>query len=693
MISTAFFQELFTGNIQENFLSGKGSAKQGGEAQSGFAAILGRVMDDAPNSPDTTPFAEGFPTGHRFLEQLKKAIMASGISLDAKHVDADAMAEFRNLLVKAGFNKQEVQEMITDLTSDDTGKGVTLATLFAKASQLSEPNEDGDESVLLDISALPYIETILGQLGMDEESIRGVLAGAKIEGRGIDIEKLAGNIRRAMVAGKGSTGNVSGDTNDILEMMRRIGLMENDAQSLSTTLDKMISELSDLNKKNEGLSEEVSGSLLISYLQQLTASLGDDGENLRQLIGSAGNDGEGFNGEALLARLVQLRQELSTASAVSGMKRLAGIQGENSTQGEMSLSRFVSALEARISEAHQIRTTLEKETPGRPTARVVGNFLEKISSDVASAQSKSTASAVMEQEYETEVLMRDVRQATEKRTTGINAKGGDPGRNTMGNFTGAGQVDDKEVLTGNARQTAEKSIADVGGKDGQKPNILEAIRQASSGADTGRGTSENSAGKDDTGKFMDSLASAVKQKVKKTTEQNLSAADGFTKAVKSADEVSNAAKMPAGRTLPGYLLDQVSRQIVKLRTAGENEITLQLKPPHLGRMKLNVENTSGGIKVGIVVESAAAKEMLLSHTSELKAALGDQGIRLDKIDVGTQGDFGNSMAQAGREFGRSGGRNGRQSGRGLSGNSIIPEGSDLPEVVRTVDTGRLDLVA
>jgi flagellar hook-length control protein FliK len=652
MISSTFFQELFTGNIQGDFSFGKGSAKQGGQSQSGFSTVLDRIMNSAEDSSATAAFANKLPKGHRFLEQLKKTIMASGVSLEASQVDADAMAQFRKLLITSGFNKQEVQGMISDLTSGGTGKGVTLATLFAKASQLSKPDETDDASVFLEISTLPYIETILAQLGMDSESIQSVLADAKVEGRGIDIGKLAANIRRAMAADNRLTEAVSDNPNDVLDMMRRIGLLGNDTQHITATLDKVISELSRLNKKKISTAdEEASANLLMPYFQQLAASLGDDGDALRQLIDSAGKDDAGFDGEALLAKLVQVRQELSTTTTASVMAGLSGKSGETWKQGEMGLSQFVSALEARISAKQQIQTMLDKEISGRPADGVVGKFFEKITAESDGAREKLAVPAVM------------------------------------------GQRPGKEGLTRDVPQTADKSTSGATGKDGPGQNALEAIRQASAGGDTSGNTPENSSDKEEAAKFLDALTSAGKQKVKKSAEQNLSVGDGFVKTTKSADATSAAMTSPTNRTLPGYLLDQVSRQIVKLRTAGESEITLQLKPPHLGRMKLNVEHVSGGIKVGIVVESHAAKEMLLSHANELKAALGDQGLRLDKIDVEAQSDFGRSMAQAGREFGQSGSRSGRQTGHAMVGGNTIPDGSVIPETIRGVAAGRLDLVA
>lgn len=334
------------------------------------------------------------------------------------------------------------------------------------------------------------------------------------------------------------------------------------------------------------------------------------------------------------------------------MTGMSGTPGEARNEGKMSLSRFVSALEARVSTEKHVQGVLERGVFGQPTAQAIDGFLEKISSDSsASRQNKWVVPAALEQRHDKQGLAQDVRQA------------------------------------------AEKSSAGANGKEGLGQNTPEVARPAFSAGDPGRNTSENGSGKDETAKFMDVLTSAEKNKVKRTGEQSLSPVDGFMKAAKTAEDASALAKTPVTRTLPGYLLDQVSRQIVNLRTAGENEITLQLKPPHLGRMKLNIEHSAGGIKVGIVVESDAAKEMLLSHTNELKAALGDQGLRLDKIDVETQSHFDRSMAQAGREFGQSGGHGSRWTRSGPASGNPIPEGMVPDEPIRNVNTGRLDLVA
>jgi flagellar hook-length control protein FliK len=707
MISSIFFQELIAGNMQGIFSSGKEISKQGEDVQSGFTAVLNRLMNDSDTGGDVIDFGEVPLRGHRFLDYLKKAIMASGISLGANRINRDTLTEFQELLVKAGFNRQEIQEMISDLTSNGPEGGVPLATLFARASQLSEPDDNSDGSLFLEISALPYIETILAQLGMDDASIQSVLSDAKIEGIGIDIETLAVAIRRVMATHNQPVEPISGAPDEILNMMRRIGLLEDDTHSLKATLDKMISGLLRLNKKEVGdanedeTENEGSIHLVIPYLQQLAASLGEDGETLRQLIGSAGKGDTAFNGEALLVELLRIRQELSAAPAVSDMPKLSGTSGEIRMQGSMNLSQFVSALEARISTAQHMNSMLTGETSTQPMIQMAGKFLETISSGVAVTHDKLSGVPITGKQTANQETIQEIRSAVETFVTGTDEKG-NPVKHGLEGIrlavqkaaTGAGERDGGgQYNGGGSKQAAETSTDGAGRKGAPEHTILAASRPLSTGGDTGRQSMENSTGKEESSKFMDHLVSAGKLKGKKTSEQRLPATDNFIKAIKTADGVSVSVKASETRTLPGYLLDQVSRQIVRLRTAGENEITLQLKPPHLGRMKLNVEHTSGGIKVGIVVESATAKEMLLSHTNELKAALGDQGLRLDKIDVGIQNDFGRSMAQADRDFSRSGGQSGRQNDRDVLDSHLTPEELVRPETIRNVEAGRLNLVA
>jgi flagellar hook-length control protein FliK len=121
--------------------------------------------------------------------------------------------------------------------------------------------------------------------------------------------------------------------------------------------------------------------------------------------------------------------------------------------------------------------------------------------------------------------------------------------------------------------------------------------------------------------------------------------DGAVRHAETTDSAPlSSPDRPAGRVFPQYLLDQVSRQILRSRLANESDIQIQLNPPSLGRLKMSIENTAEGLKVSIIAESQSARDMLMSNSGDLKTALMDQGVRLEKINVEIQADFNQTMA-------------------------------------------------
>lgn len=109
-----------------------------------------------------------------------------------------------------------------------------------------------------------------------------------------------------------------------------------------------------------------------------------------------------------------------------------------------------------------------------------------------------------------------------------------------------------------------------------------------------------------------------------------------------------AVRKAAGPVIPAYVVNQVSRQIASSLGRGENHITIQLKPPHLGsvRIDMNIENSV--LRVEMLTEHSSARDILISHIQELKESLIQQGVKLDRVDVQVSYNFGQSMAQARR---------------------------------------------
>jgi flagellar hook-length control protein FliK len=104
--------------------------------------------------------------------------------------------------------------------------------------------------------------------------------------------------------------------------------------------------------------------------------------------------------------------------------------------------------------------------------------------------------------------------------------------------------------------------------------------------------------------------------------------------------------------LPAHVLNQVGRQIVRARLSDASEVRFQLKPPHLGRIQLTIDQGPEGLKVTVLTEQQAARDMLTAHAADLRAALQEQGIQLAKVDVQLSPDFAQTMADSRRDSAR-----------------------------------------
>jgi flagellar hook-length control protein FliK len=88
--------------------------------------------------------------------------------------------------------------------------------------------------------------------------------------------------------------------------------------------------------------------------------------------------------------------------------------------------------------------------------------------------------------------------------------------------------------------------------------------------------------------------------------------------------------------------EEVIQQIVnsaKLRlNGGQSEMRIQLKPEHLGQVRLNISTDQHQVVVKVVAELPAVKELLETNLPQLRSELQGQGLEIDKFDVSVGGD-------------------------------------------------------
>ena len=580
MISPLLLQNILPKGNLNDLLGSDATAKGGIGRKHHFAKIFDRLIGQKQGGASNLISGKTVQ-GHAFLEQLKKKMMALGLPLDQFTANDQALSVFGKLLVGAGFKQQEVKALLADL-KEQSGRqgGVLVSDVFKAASRLTPTNSRTHDMAELDISALPYVETILSALGMPPDQIQQILADVKSTD-GIDIEGLISNLKQKLSSvdyQPSDMGKTSKE--DLFEMMKRIGLT-----SASESVDSLEAK------------------------QAILAS------------------GKGENVNAL-----------------------------NLQSGSLTLGKFVAALEARLAADQPIgqQNVGLQSTTGDKAA--VNEFFQNLTTVQNHVDGKVEAATTISVGAGQALKVTETRQ--EK-----------------------GLQRDRASFPGANSKEASASPLSSSGK-----TVL---------ADTDLNSdSQGLMGKNSAKKESALLMSLVKNDDKGTAERDALANNAFVKELKTAEtpvgSTSNAGASP--RTLPGYLLDQVSRQIIRLRQANQQEITLQLKPPHLGRMKMSIEPGSGGIKVNIIVEQHATRDMLLSQSNDLKAALTEQGLQLDKIDVETQADFERSMAHArqGREH-TNGGKQ-RGSKQNLKSSSE-PSVDNTEQTIPVRDDGLLNLVA
>lgn len=177
--------------------------------------------------------------------------------------------------------------------------------------------------------------------------------------------------------------------------------------------------------------------------------------------------------------------------------------------------------------------------------------------------------------------------------------------------------------------------------------------------------------------FQKEAGKALKQQKTDNTAKAMDPLQGLSTDTKSMDTqtVANGLRTkPALKDLPAYVTHQVSKSLVKAIHQGESILRLQLKPPELGRLVMTIDNNGNNMKINIITDNQAAKEILMSNINDIRTALSNSGVTLERFDVDMNSNFQQSMAdnQAGNSSNR------RQRKEKLAADAIAGISADDP---------------
>jgi hypothetical protein len=179
------------------------------------------------------------------------------------------------------------------------------------------------------------------------------------------------------------------------------------------------------------------------------------------------------------------------------------------------------------------------------------------------------------------------------------------------------------------------------------------------------------------GAGMEKLIEAIQgARGKKAIDQEKVTSPHWVKeAIMGRGHAPDATTKQGARPIPLYVVNQVSRQISLSLQRGENHLRLQLRPPQLGAVQIDMNMKDSVLKIGMTTENNSVKEFLVSSIQELRDSLVQQGVKLERLDVQVNYNLGQSMAQARR------GQNGfqRQSQEQRNGSGALAGNGDVSE--------------
>lgn len=494
-------------------------------------------------------------------------------------------------------------------------------------------DEKNGKNMMLPISGLPFLSSILAAMQIPEQVSARLIADAKQEGVGIDLDQLIKGLqslqKESFLSGVGfGVDSQSG----VEQMFKSLGLEVDESDPTALTLGGFVSALEKLRTSLEMTATAETDA------QQETGAEGDALESILTLLQIPGQDANSLTLDDFVTALEKLGiSPGSTSQADAGMKlnldqSTGDVQGGTINPGKTDVflvRNLVAALE-------KMGDSSGSDPSGLSSAGFTGE------SDVESILGSLINS-----------INRNKGQSVEMGGR-FNQTGSSPGEISTGRsmefFAGQGDLNSQAAVLPEIQAGVDPEFLR------SMENLMAVVKEMKSSIDDTRMMEQG----------------VTNRNMAKEPGRNVTAIDSSGGAggefrqmgMDSRGQSVADAGTPRG-FLPAHVTSQVGKSLARAVSQGETELKLQLKPPELGRIIMTIDNLGTSLKVSVVTENQAAKEILAAHANELKTALANSGISIGSFDVEMGSDFSQSMADARHQSKGSGSRRGRNRGAGI----------------------------
>lgn len=165
-----------------------------------------------------------------------------------------------------------------------------------------------------------------------------------------------------------------------------------------------------------------------------------------------------------------------------------------------------------------------------------------------------------------------------------------------------------------------------------------------------------------------------------------------TSSASQATASQNPSQDAARGVDPARFVHRVANAFASLSQRGGDSVRLKLYPPELGSLRMEITVKNGELSARVEAETSAAKSVLLDNLPHLRDRLAEQGIKVERFDVGVSDQPQGGMSERPDGGGDRSFQHSPRDGNARRGFSPLEgDGADGRRETRTTNDGRLDV--
>jgi len=232
-----------------------------------FASIL-KSMNQAQKKTfhkPTMPVQAGpaLKKGYKFyIESLKKQLLAKGKPLNEISLNSKDLFVLKKFLFQCGFSQESVQRFFQGLAENKLNGEINLSEFFHKLEEFEPSGKKSEQPVVLDISAIPHLESLLRDFGLSPKELDHAFSYARFEGGKLDLKRFVIKLKetsRQINPRDPEKNQLTIDRNVVLQVLKKL-------------------EGAEIHMPDKGMGDQVSIKELITALEQMTGGPGKGGQ-------------------------------------------------------------------------------------------------------------------------------------------------------------------------------------------------------------------------------------------------------------------------------------------------------------------------------------------------------------------------------------------------------------------------------